>query len=113
MYHIFHQVQILPFSRVNVNCIPSYTCWLFQGQVFSILCHHHNSWLQLSIVTVDRVWRRAGPHHVLIYAGSSNIVVGLTVLKEVLARNFPLTYVALHCISDFGDELWSLLTEEH
>ena len=32
----------------------------------------------------------------LIYAGSSNIVVGLTVLKEVLARNFSLTYVALH-----------------
>ena len=32
----------------------------------------------------------------LIYAGSSNVVVGLTVLKEVLARNFSLTYVALH-----------------
>ena len=31
-----------------------------------------------------------------IYAGSSNVVVGLTVLIEVLAGNFSLTDVALH-----------------
>ena len=111
--HVLNQFHVFGFSGVDIDCSPSHDGRFLQGQIVSFFCCHYYSWLQFSVVLINGVRFGADHHCMLSEVQSLDIMIGLTVLKEVLAGDLPAAEVALHWESQVSGNCgirWVLLT---